>query len=73
MTTLLIRNAQVFAPAPLGLCNLLLGGGRILWIGTEAIDLPSALGAATLERHELAAISTGGRRGRACQGCAARS
>ncbi|MEP7096937.1 MAG: beta-aspartyl-peptidase [Dokdonella sp.] len=49
MTTLLIRNAQVFAPAPLGLCNLLLGGGRILWIGTEAIELPSALGAATLD------------------------
>ncbi len=49
MTTLLIRNAQVFAPAPLGLCNVLLGGGCILWIGTEAIELPPALSAVTLD------------------------
>jgi beta-aspartyl-dipeptidase (metallo-type) len=35
----LIRNASVFAPEPRGLCQLLIGGGRILWIG-EA-DAPS--------------------------------
>lgn len=46
---LLIRNAQVFAPAPLGLCNLLLGGGRILWLGADAIELPSAVGAETID------------------------
>jgi hypothetical protein len=26
----LIRNASVFAPAALGLCQLLVGGGKIL-------------------------------------------
>ena len=49
MHATLIRNAQVFAPKPLGVCNLLLGGGRILWIGTDAIDLPSALGAQSID------------------------
>jgi beta-aspartyl-dipeptidase (metallo-type) len=36
---LLIRNADTFAPRPLGVRNLLLGGGKILWIGAGA-DLP---------------------------------
>jgi beta-aspartyl-dipeptidase (metallo-type) len=36
---LLIRNADVFAPRPLGVSSLLVGGGRILWIG-EGKDLP---------------------------------
>jgi beta-aspartyl-dipeptidase (metallo-type) len=49
MNPLLIRNARIFAPAPLGDCNLLLGGGRILWIGTDAMELPAALGLATLD------------------------
>ena len=49
MTALLIRNAHVFAPAPLGLCNLFVAGGRIVWIGSEPIELPSALAAATLD------------------------
>ncbi|MEO7326853.1 MAG: beta-aspartyl-peptidase [Dokdonella sp.] len=49
MTPLLIRNARIFAPAPLGVCNLLLGGGRILWIGTDAMELPAALGLATMD------------------------
>ena len=42
---LLIRNADVFAPRPLGVCNLLLGGGKILWIGSgsELTLLPKAL------------------------------
>ena len=43
MTLLLIRNAQLYAPQPLGLRNLLIGGGRILWIGEEALDLPVPL------------------------------
>ncbi|MEO6690666.1 MAG: beta-aspartyl-peptidase [Dokdonella sp.] len=54
MNPLLIRNARIFAPAPLGVCNVLLGGGRVLWIGTDAMDLPAALG--------LAAIDVEGRR-----------
>ena len=47
---LFIRNAEVHAPRPLGLQNLLVGGGKILWMGTntQLPDLPSALrGAAT--------------------------
>ncbi len=47
---LLIRNADVFAPRPLGVRSLLVGGGRILWIGagTDLPDLPSALRAGSV-------------------------
>jgi beta-aspartyl-dipeptidase (metallo-type) len=43
---LLIRNADVFAPRPLGVSSLLVGGGRILWIGAgkDLPELPVALG-----------------------------
>jgi beta-aspartyl-dipeptidase (metallo-type) len=42
---LLIRNADVFAPRPLGISSLLVGGGRILWIGAgkDLPELPVAL------------------------------
>jgi beta-aspartyl-dipeptidase (metallo-type) len=42
---LLIRNADVFAPRPLGVSSLLVGGGRILWIGAgkDLPELPVAL------------------------------
>lgn len=42
---LLIRNAEVYAPRALGVQNLLLGGGRILWLGAsgDLPELPSAL------------------------------
>ena len=45
---LFIRNAEVYAPRALGLRNLLVGGGRILWIGADAElpELPTALHAA---------------------------
>jgi beta-aspartyl-dipeptidase (metallo-type) len=43
VTLLLIRNANLYAPQPLGIRHLLIGGGRILWIGEEALDLPVAL------------------------------
>lgn len=33
----LIRNADVFAPEPLGLCNILIAGGKIIYLGA---DLP---------------------------------
>lgn len=49
MTLLLVRNARIFAPEPLGTRHLLLGGGRILWIGTDALELPSTLGAETID------------------------
>ena len=43
MTLILICNANLYAPQPLGIRHLLIGGGRILWIGEEALDLPVAL------------------------------
>jgi beta-aspartyl-dipeptidase (metallo-type) len=50
----LIRNADVHAPEPLGIRQLLLGGGKILWIGDELPALPAALA--------VEAIDLGGRR-----------
>jgi beta-aspartyl-dipeptidase (metallo-type) len=40
-----IRNADVFAPSPMGMSDVLLGGGRILWIGPVGgqNELPAAL------------------------------
>ena len=49
MTTTLIRNAEVYAPESLGRRDLLLGGGKVLWIGTDAPDLPAAFGAQVLD------------------------
>ncbi|HMI37466.1 MAG TPA: beta-aspartyl-peptidase [Steroidobacteraceae bacterium] len=45
---LFIRNADVYAPRASGLRNLLIGGGKILWIGShdELPELPGALRAA---------------------------
>lgn len=42
-TLQLIRNADVYAPEPLGVQQLLLGGGRILWIGRDLPAMPAAL------------------------------
>ena len=44
---LLLRNADVFAPEPLGVQDLLLGGGKVLWLGRGLDALPAALAAAT--------------------------
>ncbi|MGY1528829.1 beta-aspartyl-peptidase [Luteimonas sp. A649] len=49
MNTTLVRNADVYAPEALGRRDLLLGGGKVLWIGTDAPDLPAAFGAQTLD------------------------
>ncbi len=46
---LLLRDAEVFAPGALGLRHLLLGGGRILWIGEERPALPAALEVETID------------------------
>jgi beta-aspartyl-dipeptidase (metallo-type) len=45
---LLLRNAETFAPRPLGASDLLLGGGKVLWIGRagEFPGLPQSLQAA---------------------------
>ncbi|MEN1957099.1 beta-aspartyl-peptidase [Luteimonas sp. MJ204] len=49
MKTTLVRNADVYAPESLGRRDLLLGGGKLLWIGTDAPDLPEAFGASTVD------------------------
>lgn len=46
---LLLKNADVHAPEPLGRQHLLLGGGRVLWMGAELPDLPAALGANAID------------------------
>ena len=42
---LLLRNADVYAPEALGRRHLLLGGGKVLWMGAHEPDLPA------LRRH----------------------
>jgi beta-aspartyl-dipeptidase (metallo-type) len=49
MNLLLLRNAQVHAPVPLGLQHLLLGGGRILWMGATLSELPATLAVQTID------------------------
>lgn len=44
-----LRQADVYAPEPLGLCDLLLGGGRVLWMGPGPLALPSELGVETID------------------------
>lgn len=39
----LLTNADVYAPRPLGWRNVLVTGGKIAWIGTERLELPSSL------------------------------
>ena len=39
----LIRNANVFAPGPIGLCNILVAAGKIAYAGKELPDLDSCL------------------------------
>ena len=43
MTLVLIKNANVFEPKPLGMQHLLIGGSRILWMGNESLELPVPL------------------------------
>ncbi len=46
----LLKNANVFSPARLGTRNLLVGAGRVLWMGPEDIELPGELSCAV---HDL--------------------
>jgi beta-aspartyl-dipeptidase (metallo-type) len=41
----LLLNADLYTPDHLGVQHLLVAGGRIVWIGTDLVSLPSALGA----------------------------
>jgi beta-aspartyl-dipeptidase (metallo-type) len=45
VTLVLLRNADVFAPQPLGTRTLLIGGGRVLWMGPDPVTLPAPLAA----------------------------
>ncbi|MGH8226040.1 MAG: beta-aspartyl-peptidase [Gammaproteobacteria bacterium] len=49
MTMILLRRAQVYAPEPLGLCDLLLGGGRVLWMGAGPLALPDDVDVETID------------------------
>ena len=55
---LLIENAEVHSPAPLGRRSLLLGGGKVLWMGAASPELPAAIRAdvATLDLAGLRLI-----------------
>ena len=47
-----LRHARLFAPAPLGVRDLVVAGERILWIGADegdVLDLPRALVAETID------------------------
>ena len=39
----LLTNANVYSPEPLGIHHLLIGGGRILWLGRDVPALPDML------------------------------
>ena len=43
---ILLRNADVYAPEPLGVRQLLIAGERIVWLGKDLPPLPGALGVA---------------------------
>ncbi|MEO5799688.1 MAG: beta-aspartyl-peptidase [Gemmatimonadales bacterium] len=47
----LLLNADLYSPDAEGIRHLLIGGGRILWIGDTAPSLPAAL---AVEVHDLA-------------------
>src|SRR5436190_24261999 len=38
-----LTHADVFAPEPVGVVNVLLCTGKIAWIGAERLDLPRSL------------------------------
>ncbi len=44
MTLTLLRNAEVYAPDPLGRRHVLVAGGRIAWLGATVPALPRELG-----------------------------
>lgn len=44
-----LHNADLCSPDAQGLSHLLLGGGKVLWIGRDRAELPSGLGAQVLD------------------------
>jgi len=53
---LLLRNADVHAPQALGLRHVLIGGGKVLWMGEVEPALPAALAVETLDLAGLRLI-----------------
>ncbi len=51
MSLELLCNAEVYAPAHRGRCHLLVGGGKVLWMGSDTLELPETLGVVC---HDLA-------------------
>ena len=47
---ILLRNADVYAPEPLGVRHILIAGERVVWLGRDLPPLPPALG---VEEHDL--------------------
>ncbi len=47
---ILLRNADVYAPEPLGVRQLLIAGERVVWLGRDLPPLPPALG---VEEYDL--------------------
>lgn len=52
----LIKNAHVYAPRDMGVQNLLIASGRIVWMGDVDLELPSALNAKTFDANGLRLI-----------------
>ncbi|MCU0623628.1 MAG: beta-aspartyl-peptidase, partial [Gemmatimonadaceae bacterium] len=52
----LVEHVELFSPEPEGPCHLLISGGRIAWIGTERLSLPSALGVVRVDARGARAI-----------------
>ncbi|GJG87058.1 isoaspartyl dipeptidase [Gemmatimonadetes bacterium T265] len=47
----LLRNADVYAPAPLGRHHVLVAGERVVWMGADLAALPAELGADEIDLH----------------------
>lgn len=45
----LLTNADLYAPAAMGRRHLLVAGERIVWIGTDLVDMPPTLGVETID------------------------
>jgi beta-aspartyl-dipeptidase (metallo-type) len=50
---ILLRNAEVYSPHPLGRTDVLVGGDRILWMGPRLETLPAALETAVIDLDGL--------------------
>lgn len=52
----LLRNAELYAPEPLGHGHVLLGGGKVLWLGREDPGLPGSLGVEVVDLEGRALV-----------------